>query len=114
MMFNTTGGGNDVGGSLVQDVGQSVIVHGSRTVDQRVIVNGVNTMMLQAGGNIGGQIFDVGSAAEVMVDTNSLSADLSTGGVRINFVPKDGGNKFANSLFFTFSNEGLQDRKSVV
>ena len=108
MMPNTTGGGNDVGGSLVQDVGQSVTVHGSRTVDQRVTVNGVNTMTLQAGGNIGGQTPDVGSAAEVTVDTNSLSADLSTGGVRINFVPKDGGNKFANSMFFTFSDDSLQ------
>ena len=78
--------------SLIQDVGQSVTVHGSRNVDQRVTVNGVNTMTLQAGGNIGGQTPDVGSAAEVTVDTNSLSADLPTGGVRINFVPKDGGN----------------------
>src|SRR5262245_13316105 len=108
MIPNTMGGGNDVGGSLIQDVGQSVTVHGSRNVDQRVTVNGVNTMTLQAGGNIGGQTPDVGSAAEVSVDTNSLSADLPTGGVRINFVPKDGGNKFANSTFFTFSNENLQ------
>ena len=108
MIPGTLGGGNDVGGSLVQDVGQSVIVHGSRNVDQRVTVNGVNTMTLQAGGNIGGQTPDVGSASEVTVDTNSLSADLSTGGVRINFVPKDGGNRFANSMFFTFTNENLQ------
>ena len=108
MIPGTLGGGNDVGGSLIQDVGQSVTVHGSRNVDQRVTVNGVNTMTLQAGGNIGGQTPDVGSAAEVTVDTSSLSADLPTGGIRINFVPKDGGNQFSNSLFFTFSNESLQ------
>jgi hypothetical protein len=108
MIPGTLGGGNDVGGSLIQDVGQSVTVHGSRNVDQRVTINGVNTMTLQAGGNIGGQTPDIGSAAEVTVDTNSLSADLPTGGVRINFVPKDGGNIFANSTFFTFSNESLQ------
>src|SRR5215207_1232269 len=108
MMPNTMGGGNDVGGGMIQDVGQSVTVHGSRNVDQRVTVNGVNTMTLQAGGNIGGQTPDVGSAAEVTVDTNSLSADLPTGGVRINFVPKDGGNKFSNSTFLNFTNESLQ------
>ena len=108
MIPGTLGGGNDVGGSLVQDVGQSVVVHGSKNVDQRVTVNGVSTMTLQAGGNIGGQTPDVGSASEVTVDTNSLSAELSTGGVRINFVPRDGGNKFANSTFFTFTNENLQ------
>ena len=104
----TVGGGNDVGGSLLQDVGNSVTVHGSRTVDQRVTLNGINTMTLQAGGNIGGQIPDVGSASEVTVDTSSLSADLSTGGVRINFIPRDGGNTFKDSTFFTFSNKSLQ------
>ena len=108
MIPGTNGGGNDVGGSQIQDVGESVTVHGSKNVDQRVTVNGVNTMTLQAGGNIGGQTPDVGSAQEVTVDTTSLSADLATGGIRINFVPRDGGNTFANSAFFTLSNDSLQ------
>jgi hypothetical protein len=106
---NASGNGaNDVGGSLIQDVGGSLTVHGSRTTDQRVTANGINTMTLQAGGNIGGQTPDVGSAAEVSIDTTSLSADLPTGGVRINFIPRDGGNQFANSAFFTFATKGLQ------
>ena len=102
---NASGNGaNDVGGSLIQDVGGSLTVHGSRTTDQRVTANGINTMTLQAGGNIGGQTPDVGSAAEVTIDTTSLSADLPTGGVRINFIPRDGGNNFASSAFFNFAN----------
>jgi hypothetical protein len=101
-------GSNDVGGSLIQDVGGSLTVHGSRNTDQRVTANGINTMTLQAGGNIGGQTPDVGSAAEVTIETTSLSADLPTGGVRINFIPRDGGNNFTNSAFFTFANQGLQ------
>ena len=104
----TVGGGSDVGGSEIQDVGGAVTVHGSRTTDQRVTLNGINTMTLQAGGGIGGQIPDVGSAGEVTVDTSSLSADLPTGGVRINFIPRDGGNTFRSSTFFTFSNTSLQ------
>jgi hypothetical protein len=108
MIPGTVGGGNDVGGSLIQDVGQSLTVHGSRTVDQRITINGINTMTLQAGGNIGGQTPDMGSAAEVSVDTSSLGADLPTGGVRVNFVPKDGGNTFSNSAIFSFTNEALQ------
>ena len=104
----TVGGGVDVGGSEIQDVGGAVTVHGSRTTDQRVTLNGINTMTLQAGGSIGGQIPDVGSAGEVTVDTSSLSADLPTGGVRINFIPRDGGNAFRGSTFFTFSNTSLQ------
>src|SRR5262245_4534220 len=99
---------NDVGGAEIQDVGGSTTIHGSKNTDQRVTLNGVNTMTLQAGGNIGGQIPDVGSAAEITVDTSSLGADLPTGGVRINFVPKDGGNTFSNATFITFSNDSMQ------
>jgi hypothetical protein len=106
---NASGNGStDVGGSQIQDVGGSITVHGSKTTDQRITANGVNTMTLQAGGNIGGQTPDVGSAAEVTVDTTSLSAELPTGGVRINFIPRDGGNKFSNTTFLTFANDSLQ------
>jgi hypothetical protein len=104
----TTSNVNDVGGAEIQDVGGSTTIHGSKNTDQRVTLNGINTMTLQAGGNIGGQIPDVGSAAEITVDTSSLGADLPTGGVRINFVPKDGGNTFSNATFITFSNDSMQ------
>jgi hypothetical protein len=105
----TIGGGSDVGGSSgIADVGQSLTVHGSKNVDQRIMLNGVSIMTLQAGGNIGGQQPDAGSAAEIAVDTSSLSADQATGGVRINFIPKDGGNTFGNSTFFTFANQSMQ------
>jgi len=99
--------GTDVGGSNLQLVGGSVRIHGSREQDQRVTLNGINTMTLQAGGNIGGQIPDVGSASEVTVDHTAVSAELPTGGVRINFIPRDGGNRFSNSTFFTFTNGSL-------
>jgi hypothetical protein len=104
----TAGGGNDVGASQTQGTGGSLTFHGSRAQDQRVTLNGLNTMTLQAGGNIGGQIPDMGSAAEVTVDHTGVSAELPTGGVRINFIPRDGGNTFTNSTFFTFSNGAMQ------
>jgi hypothetical protein len=44
----------------------------------------------------------------VTVDTTNLSADLPTGGLRINFIPRDGGNKFVSSTFFTISDGALQ------
>ncbi|MEO8258744.1 MAG: TonB-dependent receptor [Acidobacteriota bacterium] len=109
MAAGTSGGGGDVGGSAgIADVGQSLTAHGSKAVDQRVMLNGVSIMTLQAGGNIGGQQPDVGSAAEIAIDTSSLSAEGPTGGVRINFIPKDGGNTFGTSTFFTFANESMQ------
>jgi hypothetical protein len=105
---STVGGGSDVGGAGIADVGQSLTSHGSKAVDQRVTLNGLSIMTLQAGGNIGGQQPDVGSAAEIAVDTSSLSAEQATGGVRINFIPKDGGNTFGNSTYFTVANESMQ------
>jgi carboxypeptidase family protein len=114
MVPGTTGGGSDVGGSGnagqsgIADVGAGLTVHGSKNVDGRIMLNGVSIMTLQAGGYLGGQQPDVGSAAEIAVDTSSLSAEQSSGGIRINFIPKDGGNTFGNSTFFTFANQSMQ------
>jgi hypothetical protein len=103
---NATGNGANGGGSQFRTLEAA---HGRRWGHGPTqTANGINTMTLQAGGNIGGQTPDVGSAAEVTIETTSLSADLPTGGVRINFIPRDGGNKFSNSAFFTFASEGLQ------
>ena len=108
MIPGTSGGGNDVGGSILQDVGTALTVRGSNNNDTRITLNGISVMTLQAGGSLGGQQPDVGSAQEITVDTSSLSADLPTGGPRINFIPRDGGNKFSDSGFFNFSNSSMQ------
>jgi hypothetical protein len=97
----------DVGGAL-GDTMSSLTAHGSKNVDQRITNNGVGIMTLQAGGNIGGATPDVTSASEITVDTSAVNADLPTGGVRVNFIPRDGGNTWASSNFFTFTNENLQ------
>ncbi|MEK9725376.1 MAG: carboxypeptidase-like regulatory domain-containing protein, partial [Rhodospirillaceae bacterium] len=105
----TSGGDTtDVGGSRTQGVGGQMSIHGSRPNDQRVMLNGVMTQTLQAGGGLGGQVPDMGTAAEVVVEHTAVSAELAQGGVRINFVPRDGGNTFSTSDFFTFSNSAMQ------
>jgi hypothetical protein len=45
---------------------------------------------------------------EVQLEISSADASTSTGGVRINVVPKEGGNTFRGSLFVTGTNEHLQ------
>ncbi len=61
-----------------------------------------------AGGALGGPNPDSGSAQEVAIDTNAVSAELPTGGLRINYIPRDGGNTFAMSTFATASWDDLQ------
>ena len=52
--------------------------------------------------------FYPGMAAEVTVDTSGLSAEQGQGGIRINYIPRDGGNTFSGSLFATFANHSMQ------
>jgi hypothetical protein len=107
LITGVTSNSQDVGGAL-GDTMSSLTAHGSKTVDQRIMNNGVGIMTLQAGGNIGGATPDVTSASEITVDTSAVSADLPTGGPRVNLIPRDGGNTWASSNFFTFSNESMQ------
>ena len=102
-----TSNSNDVGGAR-GDTMSSLTVHGSKAGDQRIMLNGVNTSGMSASGNISGVVPNVGAAQEVTIDTSSVSAELGQGGVRVNFVPRDGGNTFAGSVFATYSNSSLQ------
>lgn len=97
----------DVGGALGDNMAY-LMAHGSKPADMRVTQNGVSTATLQAGGAIGGSTPNVGAAAEITIDTSSVSAELSTGGPRINLIPRDGGNTMKGFVFFTFSDESLQ------
>ena len=97
----------DVGGNLGDTMG-SLTSHGSKGGDQRITQNGATVMTLQTGGgNIGGSVPNVGAAAEVTVDSGGASADLATGGVRVNFIPRDGGNTFRGFTFATYANESM-------
>ena len=107
----TTGGGSraeQVGGAQIQEVGGAMSIHGSRGNDSRVLLNGVPTQTLQAGGGLGGQVPDIGAVTEVTIEHTGVSAELPVGGVRINMVPRDGGNTFSTSSFFTFANSSMQ------
>jgi hypothetical protein len=97
----------DPGGSL-GDTLASLTIHGSRASDQRVLQNGVSTMTLQLDGNVGIAVPNPGMASEVTIDTSGLSAELTTGGVRINYIPRDGGNNFSSSTYFAFANNSMQ------
>ena len=97
----------DVGGAGGDTMSQ-LTIHGSRPGDQRVMQNGVNTMTLQVNGDRGIAVPNPGMASEVTIDTSGLSAEQGQGGIRINYIPRDGGNTFSSSTFVTFANNGMQ------
>ena len=94
----------DVGGSTGDAMAQ-LTVHGSRPSSQRLTQNGVSTAGLSGSGGFAGTVPNVSAAAEVTIDTNAASAELATGGVRINFIPRDGGNQVSGSVFFNYAHE---------
>ncbi len=94
----------DVGGATGDAMAQ-LAVHGSRNSSQRITQNGVSTSGLAGSGGFAGTVPNVSGAAEVTIDTNAVSAELATGGVRINFIPKDGGNQLSGTLFAAFAHE---------
>jgi hypothetical protein len=96
----------DVGGSTGDAMAQ-LTVHGSRPSSQRLTQNGVSTAGLSGSGGFAGTVPNVSAASEVTVDTNAASAELATGGVRINFIPRDGGNTVSGTMFASFAHENF-------
>jgi len=89
--------GQDVGGSVVQEVA-SLEANGGRTSDQRMMVNGVALSSGIAGGWGGGAVPNATGTAEFAIDVSGVDAQAATGGVRINFIPRDGGNRFSGTI----------------
>ena len=99
----------DVGGTnIINTTGGSMTIHGSNGNDQRVMIDGLSTANSELAGQASNFLPNMGSAQEVAVDFSSGTADQATGGVRINIIPREGGNQFTGSLFATGANSGFQ------
>ena len=87
----------DVGGN--QQMEQIYMtVHGSRQTDTSLQVDGMSLNSLMNDGQVQAYFSDAANA-EVSYQTSGIGADVSGGGVRINMIPKEGGNRFSGSAF---------------
>jgi len=107
--------GVSIAGALSQDVGgtqdqvsSQLVVHGSRGTDQRLTQNGVSLGITANGANTLIVATNLSAYQEVTIDTGAVSAELPTGGVRVNYIPKDGGNRLAGTFVFGFGNGSMQ------
>jgi hypothetical protein len=100
-------GGNsqDTGGDR-GDSSATLVAHGSRFRDQRISIN--NTTVRGSTGYLGVTGPNIEAQQETQIDTSGADASVGTGGVRINVVPKDGGNTFAGGLYVTGTSEKFQ------
>jgi hypothetical protein len=96
----------DVGGN--QQMEQIYMtVNGSRQTDTTVQVDGMNLNSLMNDGQVQAYFSDA-AMTEITYQTSGITADVSTGGVRINMIPKDGGNMFSGALFVGGTNGDWQ------
>src|SRR5262245_40251706 len=95
------GGTNNLQNTLVS-------MHGGRTSDTRLMVDGIRIGNNVDGGQWTNYVPDQGAAQEVTIDYGAVSAEQLTGGLRINLVPREGGNALRGYLFVTGVNSSWQ------
>ena len=96
----------DVGGA--QGMQQTYLAaHGSDPKDNYIMVDGIRLNGIEGDGAIQ-QYFNEGMFSEMSYQTAGISAESSGGGVRLNMIPKDGGNTFKADLFYSATGQGLQ------
>jgi hypothetical protein len=96
----------DVGGS--QAMQQTYFtVHGLGAAQTAVLMDGMIINGLQGDGAIQSYLNDAGNQ-EMVYQTGGGNVDSPTGGVKINLVPKEGGNRFNGSFFGGYESANLQ------
>lgn len=104
----------DVGGTnIINTTGGSITIHGSNGNDQRVMIDGLSTANSELAGNASNFLPNIGSTQEIAVDYSGGTADQMTGGVRVNMIPREGGNRFAGTFFGTAVNSSFQNSNYV-
>jgi hypothetical protein len=98
----------DVGGSSSGANGFSLVVHGSQTSDSRITQNGVSLGEMSGSGFFNLVGVNMAATKETTIDTSAVSAEQATGGVRINLIPKDGGNSYEGTFYGAFANQNMQ------
>jgi hypothetical protein len=99
----------DVGGNQ-GEMAIAMSIHGNRSADMKLLQDGLrfNSMEGTAGGAGRGFYVNAASAQEVSLETSGTSAESETGGIMLNVIPKEGGNRFSGYFFTNFTNGDLQ------
>src|SRR5437867_10307742 len=83
----------DVGGSSGEQQVQMAI-HGGATADMQIQIDGMRFNNLCGSGSYTGISGNDGAIEQIAFETGAISAEMGTGGIRVNMIPKEGGNSF--------------------
>ena len=98
----------DVGGTNIGFISPSLSIHGARGSDTRFTVGGLSPASGEGGGQFTAYQPNMSSAQELTIDTSGSSAEEGTGGVRINLVPREGGNVYSGTFYVWGANSSFQ------
>jgi hypothetical protein len=97
----------DVGGATQLSGAIAMQIHGSTGPSQLLLENGLSTAVLISPAN--SQItFNMAAAQEISVDYSGTGAENNAPGVKMNVIPREGGNAFNGTLFVNGSSGALQ------
>src|SRR5207342_2463477 len=82
--------------------------HGSATSDFTMAIDGLRVNNLCGSGQYSGFYMNDAAVQELTYSTGSESAEIQSSGIRVNSVPKDGGNTFSGSFFLYGQGGALQ------
>jgi hypothetical protein len=96
-------------GLLVQGTGGAAVTpfmamftaNGGRANEGRMMIDGLPVAASFNGGSVSTFIYDTANSAEMPVQVSGALAEAETAGLRVNLVPKSGGNTFKGSGFFS-------------
>jgi hypothetical protein len=107
MTIGVSSNQNDVGGSAGEHQNQ-LKSHGGSFNDRLVQVDGLMNANMACNYSCTGISTNDASTQELSYEFGAISAEVAGGGVRVNIIPKDGGNRFSGSGFFNYANDSLQ------
>ena len=82
--------------------------HGSAVSDFTMAVDGLRVNNLCGSGQYSGFYMNDGAIQELNYLTGSESAEIQSSGIRVNQVPRDGGNRFSGAFFANYQGDGMQ------
>ena len=86
----------------------NLTVHGSSTSDFTIAIDGLRVNNLCGSGQYSGFYMNDGSVQELTYTTGSENAEIQSSGIRVNTVPKDGGNRFSGAFLLYGQGSSLQ------
>src|SRR5215813_12709790 len=98
----------DVGGTNSLRLANAFTIHGGRTSDSNIQQDGFQVRNIGSFANLTNMFPDMGSTQEMTIDFAAGLGEASTSGVKVNYIPKEGGNSLKVSFFATGVNSSFQ------